>query len=72
MPLPKGQKNYAKNPFNVHCLSENSLISGGTACMMESAWDKAINLAITAASSNGASKTVEQLKKLLSWEQRNA
>lgn len=72
MPLPKGEKDYQHNPFNVHCLSGNSLISAGTAAKMEETWDKALEIAINTAKQNRAGKkTLAALTKLLSWQQRN-
>jgi len=70
MPLPKGEKDYSHNPFNVHCIHENSLLSAATVGNMEAAWDKALEIAINTAKQHRAKKTVEALTKLLSWRQR--
>jgi len=74
MPLPKGQKNYANNPFNVHCISKgHSLVSASQAARMEEAWDCAINKVIEVSQQHKPDpKLVSKLRKLLSWEQRNS
>jgi hypothetical protein len=59
----------SRNPFVVNCLNKHPLVSSNTACMMETAWDAAIEAVLLAKDEHGKI-SVGKVKALKSTNQR--